>query len=267
MKVYISADIEGVAGIAGWNEAKKGDQDYIIFQEQMTREVAAACEGAIRGGASSVVVKDAHWTGMNILHEKLPEQVQLIRGWSGHPYCMVQELDSSFDALMYVGYHSRAAHDGNPLAHTLSSSKVSRIIINDQPASEFLIHSYVAAMHRVPVVLLTGDEAICAEAKLLVKHIKTVSSMRGVGASVISDHPKTVRAKIREAAEQALMDTHLEACKVRLPDSFAVQINFRAHQDAYKGGFYPGAERIDAHTVGFHSANFFDVLTMLKFLI
>ena len=119
MKVYISVDIEGVAGITHWDEATIGKPGYETFREQMTAEAAAACEGALAAGATGLLVKDAHSSGRNILPACLPESVQLIRSWSGDPLCMVEELDESFDAVAMVGYHSGAGFGGNPLAHVL----------------------------------------------------------------------------------------------------------------------------------------------------
>jgi D-amino peptidase len=156
MKVYISADIEGVAGITNWEEARKEHPTYPEFREEMTAEVVAACEGAIAAGASEILIKDAHGSGRNIIAQRLPDCARLIRGWSGHPLCMVQELDESFDALMFLGYHSKAGSDGNPLAHTLSL-KVSRLAINGETASELFMHSLAAAMFKVPVVFVSGD--------------------------------------------------------------------------------------------------------------
>ena len=105
MKVYISADIEGVCGSTHWDEADNNKKDYTEFQKQMTAEVAAACKGAMAAGAKEIVVQDAHGTGRNITAKDLPDSVKLIRGWSGSPYAMVQELDNTFDALMFIGYH------------------------------------------------------------------------------------------------------------------------------------------------------------------
>ena len=97
MKAYLSVDIEGVAGIAHWDEASKREADYAEFQDQMTSEAVAACEGALEAGATEVWIKDAHGTGRNIRQEALPVEAVLIRGWSNHPLGMVQELDAGFD--------------------------------------------------------------------------------------------------------------------------------------------------------------------------
>ena len=101
IKVYVSADIEGVTGIAHWDEASRDHPAYREFQERMTTETASACQAAMTAGATEIVVKDAHGSGRNILAEQLPVPVRLIRGWSGHPYSMVQELDATFDALFW----------------------------------------------------------------------------------------------------------------------------------------------------------------------
>ena len=99
MKIYISADIEGTTGITDWEEAGKGHPTYQEFRERMTEEVVAACEGAIEAGAKEILIKDAHDSGRNIIAGRLPDCAKLIRGWSGHPFSMVQELDESFAAL------------------------------------------------------------------------------------------------------------------------------------------------------------------------
>ena len=106
MKVYLSADIEGTAGVVLWDQAEKGKPDYQEAREQMTAEVAAACEGLLDGGATEVWVQDTHGTTINIIASRLPERTRLIRGWSGHPFFMLQALDETFDAVALIGYHS-----------------------------------------------------------------------------------------------------------------------------------------------------------------
>ncbi len=83
MKVYISVDIEGTTGIAHWNETERNSPDYKAFQEQMTNEAVAACEGALKAGATEIYIKDAHGSGRNLITSRLPEEVRIIRGWAG----------------------------------------------------------------------------------------------------------------------------------------------------------------------------------------
>src|SRR5512142_1232397 len=106
MKVYISADIEGITGTTHWDETEKKHADYAEFREQMTAEVVAACEGALAAGASEIWVKDAHDSARNIIAGRLPREARLLRGWSGHPYLMMDQLDKTFQACLMIGYHS-----------------------------------------------------------------------------------------------------------------------------------------------------------------
>ena len=147
LKVFISVDIEGAAGIAHWDEADSGHGDYSEFRERMTQEAVAACEGALAAGATEIWVKDAHGSGRNILQEALPREAVLVRGWSMHPYAMVQELDSSFDACCFVGYHGHASHPDNPLSHT-NTGLWNKITVNGEDLSEYRQHAHTAALVR-----------------------------------------------------------------------------------------------------------------------
>jgi D-amino peptidase len=203
MKVFISADIEGVTGITNWNEADRNHADYPVFSEQMTAEVVAACEGAIEAGANEILIKDAHGSGRNIIASKLPAEAKLIRGWSGHPYCMVDGVDSSFTAVMYVGYHSRAGSAANPLAHTMSLDD-SYLKINGRCASELMINSYAAALENVPAVFAAGDAGLVEDAMDLIPAITGVAVKKCIGSSTISMQPQLAVAKIREGVKKAL---------------------------------------------------------------
>ncbi len=266
MKIYISADIEGVTGIAHWDETEKTKSDYQKFSKQMTDEVRAACEGAIKAGAKEIWIKDAHDTGRNISAADLPQNIKLVRGWSEHPFLMVQELDKSFDALLMIGYHSFGSSSSNPLSHTLSSSTLNYIKLNGEYASEFLIHGYAAATIGVPVVFVSGDEGICREANKVNKNIKTVAVNKGVGNSVVSIHPKLAVEKIKEGVE-LILKGDIDECRIELPEHFKVKLSFRNHTKAFKASFYPGMKQISSTNVVFESHDYFEVLRMLLFAI
>lgn len=265
MKLYISADMEGVAGITHWDEATKSEPVYQEFREQMTREVVAACEGAYAAGATEIVVKDAHWTGRNLISFELPEGVKLIRGWSGHPFSMVQELDTSFHAALMVGYHAAGGSDTNPLAHTITSA-VTTIRINGVLASEFLINTYAAALVGVPVVFVSGDQGLCQEVKGLNDQIETVASSQGVGDSTISISPLLAVKEIRNGVQRAL-GRDVSACQIQLPAHFRVEIGYRDHQKAFRASFYPGVTQLDPHTVAFETDDYFELLRMKSFTL
>ncbi|MFW5992268.1 MAG: M55 family metallopeptidase [Halanaerobiaceae bacterium] len=267
MKLYISADIEGVAGAMAWDEVSKNETEYEPCSKQMTREVRAACQGALNGGAEQIWVKDAHGSGRNINIVELPEPTQIIRGWSGSPLSMMQELDETFTAVMMVGYHSRAGSGDSPLAHTFSG-KASYIKINDEYMSEFNINAYIASMFELPVIFVSGDEGLCQQVREFNDQIKTVETKSGIGNSVVSIHPDRAVTEIKAGVESALQGK-LSEYLVELPDMFRVEISYNSdrHYCAYKASFYPGVKQISPTTVIFETDDYFDVLRLLLFVV
>ena len=266
MKIYISADIEGITGITHWDETEKSKSDYQKFAKQMTDEVKAACEGAINAGVKEIWIKDAHDTGRNIIAAELPEMIKIVRGWSEHPYLMVQELDESFDALIMIGYHSFSSSSGNPLSHTLNPVSLNYIKLNGEFASEFLIYSYAAANLGVPLVLVSGDEEICKEVNKINKYIKTIAVNKGMGNSVISIHPQLAVKKIKTEVESVLKGD-INQCKIKLPSRFKVELSFKSHIKAFKSSFYPGMKQLSSTSIVFESDDYFEVLRMFLFVI
>ncbi len=266
MKVYLSADIEGIAGIAHWDEADSKKPDWAQFRDRMTEHVAAACEGAVAAGATEIFVKDAHATGRNIDAAKLPRCARLIRGWSEHPMLMVQELDASFDAVGFVGYHSMAGSGANPLAHTLSGSKVAHMRINGRAVAEYHLYAWAAADVGVPAVFVSGDEVLCEEARALSEFVTVVPTMFGVGESTVGRHPDEVRDEIRAGMEAALTGD-LGRCTLALADAFELEVEYHKAGLAYRASHYPGAELVNDTTVRIHSSRYVDVLRALSFII
>lgn len=265
MKIYITADIEGVTGVTHWDETDKKHDDFDEYSEQMTAEVVGACEGVLNAGAEEIWVQDAHASARNIIASKLPKEVRFVRGWSGHPFSMVQNLDESFNAMIMIGYHSRAGTGDNPLAHTITG-RIARIKINDQYASEFLLHAYAAALVDVPVVLVSGDAGLCEEVKSFNPHIITVPVKQGTGNSTVSIHPRLAVEKIREGTQKAL-EGDLSKCKIDLPKHFVVEITYKDHAMAYHASFYPGARLKEPHTIQFETNDYFEALRLMAFVV
>ncbi len=266
MRVYLSADIEGMAGITAWEEGRKSHPDYGEFRRRMTAEVAAACEGASAAGATAITVKDAHGTARNLLAEELPRPTRLIRGWSGHPFGMVQELDESYDACLFVGYHARAGAGGNPLAHTMSSMKVAEVRINDEPVSEYRIHAWAAELVGVPVAFVSGDRTLCEEVARVQPATRTFATKWGEGASQHSLHPVEAREGIRTTVTEALTGD-VAAARLPLPNRFVLEVDLKSHAAAYHKSFYPGAKQAGPHSVRLETDDYFEVLRALLFLI
>jgi len=266
MRVYISADIEGIAGMVSWDEADPGKRGYEEFRDRMTDHVVAGCEGAIAAGATEILVKDAHFYGRNIIADRLPRIARLSRGWSGHPLMMVEGVDGGFDAAMMIGYHSRAGSGGTPQAHTMSSSKIVLMEVGGIPISEFHLYGWAAGLYGVPVTMVSGDLGLCGEVALANPNIRTVAVHRGLGGSTVALHPAEAGDRIRTTAEESLAGD-LAKCLLPPPKKPTLRIRYREAAQAFKAGFYPGAGPIDDHTVEFDTNDYFEVLRAVLFLL
>lgn len=266
MKVFISADIEGTCGIVDVDETNINSQFCMYHRIQMTKEVSAACKGATAAGCNHILIKDAHASARNIIPDMLPENTHLMRGWPNDPLSMMSGLNSDFDACIFIGYHSGATKDGNPLSHTKNGRAYDYIKINDELASEFVINSYAASYYNVPVVFMSGDKLLCEEAKSLNPNIYTVSVSEGVGSASISIHPEVAIKEILLKVKEAL-STDLSKYLIKLPESFKLEIRYKNHKDAYKASFYPGVALKDTQTILFESNDYFEVLRMILFSI
>jgi D-amino peptidase len=265
MKVFISADIEGVTGVTNWTETELGQGEYEAAREQMTAEVAAACEGALNAGASEVWVKDSHDSARNLIAARLPQETRLIRGWSDHPFMTMQELDRTFQAVVLVGSQSGAGAGCSPLEHTYSGN-VGKITLNGRSVSEFYMDACTAAYVNVPLVFISGDQGICDEATQLNRHITTVAVKQGIGGSTVNIHPEAAAKLIRERVAEALSGD-LNLCRTSLPASFTLQIQYRRQALAYKWGFFPGVRQLDATTIELQTDNYFDVMRLITFAV
>ncbi len=264
MKVFISADIEGVAGISQWDETNHEHMRGRYYAEQMTKEVDAACQAAIELGAE-VVVRDAHDSARNLNVRQLPEDVKFVRGWARSPMSMMETLDDSFDAVIYIGYHSAAYTPFSPLAHTMSSRKYQKIMINGEIASEFTINTYLSYYHGVPVVALSGDEGLCQAVKAFDDRILTVATQHGIGNSTVSIHPDKAIKQIKAMVKKALSDL-TEKRPIEMPKTFEMQIEYKQIADYHAASFYPGVTKIDGRTLAFKSDDFYEVARALMFM-
>ncbi len=156
MRVLIAVDMEGISGVTHWDHVKPGHPEYTRFREIMTEEVNAAIDGALDGGATSIVVSDGHNNGCNILIEKLHAPARLNSG-SPAPLSMVEGADQA-DRVFFVGYHARANTPHAILCHTWTD-QVRHVWLNQQEVGEIGLNAAVCGSFGAPVVLITGDQA------------------------------------------------------------------------------------------------------------
>lgn len=284
MKLFISADIEGCAGLSFVDETHKTESPYQRYAEQMTHEVLAVCEAAHNSGATEIVVKDGHGDASNINPLAMPSYVTLIRGKSGHPYNMMYGLDETFDAVLYVGYHAAAGNTGFSISHTSTGNSQS-IRLNNQEMSEFLLNTYTAASLHVPVIFLSGDSAICQSAAETIPGIHTAITKRGEGGATWCEPPQTVTERLQNRVSAAVSELqtsvsaiaaasagHIETsgfspAPFTLPDTFTYEVTFKDWKKAYQMSFYPGMNQIDRFTIRLVSNRWLDIVTAHSFVV
>lgn len=268
MKVFISCDIEGVTTTTRWEQTftAPDKQSWTApFQAQMTKEVVAACNGAIKAGATEIVIKDAHGAGVNIDPYALPDCAKLIRNWSGHPYGMVEGVDNTFDAVIFVGYHSAAGREGNPMSHTMTTSTVA-VKVNGKKFSEFDFYSLACALEGVPTVMLSGDKMLCDDSSGIHPCLKTVAVKEGHGGRTKSISPNLACELIEKAAYEALQQD-FKGKLPEIPKSFELEITYKEHVMATKMSYFPGFAKVGDNTILLKSNDFTDLLRAIRFVL
>jgi D-amino peptidase len=179
-KILISVDMEGVAGVVTGEQLGPSGFEYQRFRKFMTDEALAAIDGAFEAGAKEIVVADAHGNGQNLLIEKLPDDVVLIRSWPRR-FGMVAGIDESFDGVMLLGYHSSTHNMKGVRAHTFSSAKLTSVKVNGISLSEGMWAAMVTGHFNVPIILVTGDDIATSEVKEFLGNVEVAMVKEALG--------------------------------------------------------------------------------------
>jgi len=246
MRVFISVDMEGVAGVATFDQVIRGGSGYPRAQELMTEEANAAIRGAFAGGADEVVVNDSHGTMDNLLHDRLDPRARLVFG-APRPSCMVQGISRDDDVAVFLGYHAAAGSDG-VLAHTFSSN-FTELRVNGQPMTEAEVNGLYAASYGVPVGVVTGDDEICAVARKAFPGVATCEVKKAAGYSATeSMAPRAARELIEQTVAAAVRDvTALRAEPA--PEQLVLEVDFVSPLAADFAAAVPRTERLGARTL------------------
>lgn len=267
MKIYISADIEGVAGVINRDEGAPAGFDYARGREWMTGEVRAACESALECGASDIVVSDSHGNAQNLLLDNLPDTVRVVRSWP-RPLGMMQGLEAGgFHAAMLIGYHAGSTHMGGGMAHTLYGAVIREVRLNGQIASETLISAGIAGHFQVPVVFVSGDDAYVEETRGLLGDVESVVTK--ISCGTLSGNT------ITPTRSRQLIRSNVAAALARLPDFSPLQIStpvhlhveFKHRLPAEVLDYLPIVHRTSAYAIEYQAADMLDVARFLSFVI
>lgn len=204
MKIHISVDMEGIGGIADGSDTTPGAPHYEYGRRLMTAECNAAIEGCFSAGATAVIVNDSHGPMTNLLQEELDPRAAVVRGRT-KSLGMAQGIDAGVDATMFVGYHGRAGGADGVLNHTMRGHDLMGVFLNTAPAGELRLNAALAGAMGVPVVLVTGDTVVCAEAREVLGDVEAVEVKQAIDKyTALSVHPTVARDRIREGAAHAL---------------------------------------------------------------
>jgi D-amino peptidase len=260
MQVYISVDMEGVAGVVHEDQTDPIDPrhegEYNRFRRLMTSEANAAVEGALAAGATRVLVNDSHWLMRNLLAEELHPAAELL---SGGPKLrsMVEGIEAGFDAAMFVGYHAMAGTRHAVIDHTYTGI-VHQVRLNGRPAGELAINAALAGAYGVPVALVSGDQALAAEATaLLGDGVETVVVKHAVGRfAARSVSPAEACRRIRDGATAALRRKHPPLVLER---PVRLEVEFALTQMADMAELAPGSVRTGGRTLEYVHQDYTEV--------
>lgn len=255
MKVYISVDMEGIAGISHPDPTNRDDPGYGAAVELMTGEANAAVEGALAAGADEVVVNDSHGGMFNLPPQKLHAAARLVQGQK--PFSMVEAAaEGRFDVALFVGYHARAGHPRGTIAHTYSGAPT-LTTLNGRPVGEYGINALYLGALGVPVGLVSGDDALAEEVAEWLPWAERVVVKQALGQkAAASVHPSVAGGLIREAARRAVeraraADEGLQPLIV--PPPIRVGLEFTRPAQADYVAVVPGFRREGDRAVAFES--------------
>jgi D-amino peptidase len=262
LRIYVSADMEGTAGVSIWRQCDyTNGTEYPVYRRYMSREVAAAVAGAKEAGARDVLVNDSHGSMANLLWDELPSDVRMISG-SRKPKSMMEGVDGGFDGAIFTGYHAKAGHANGVLAHTYVGSAMFDVRINGRSCSEALINAAVAGCFGVPVLMVSGDSAIVDEITEMLPWVVGVPVKDGIGnMSANSLSPDAAQQALRAGA-RAAVENAANAKLFTFDAPFDLQITTTQIEYAEFIAGVPGIERLDARTVRYRSVDYIDVYRM-----
>lgn len=265
LKVYISVDMEGVAGVVTADQLSPGGFEYERFRRFMTDEAVAAVRGARAAGATEVVVSDSHGNGESLLIELFPKDVQVVRSWPRHGE-MMAGLDSTFGAALFVGYHASTTNPKGTRAHTISSAHFTRVALNGTAVTEAELNAAYAGALGVPVVFISGDDAAIEEVTSRLGQLESVVTKKTLGFHAAESlTPAAACDKIYEGALSAV--AHRDQRKpyvVQAP--ITLEISFKSYTSAEIVSYLHAVERTDAHSIRFVGHDMAEIMDFIVFL-
>jgi len=265
LKVYISVDMEGVAGVVTGDHLGPTGFEYQKAREWLTEEVNAAIRAARDAGATEIVVSDSHGNGENLLLDRLPVDVLLVRAWP-RPLMMMQGIDESFDAALFIAYHASTSNTTGVRAHTMSSGNLTGVRLNGILVPEAVINAAIAGQFGVPVVMISGDDAIVEEATSLLGDIEGAVLKWSYGFhSAMTVMPEVAQQIVAEKVASALGRLgDFRPYTIERP--IRVEVSFKNYLPAELLSYLTIVDRVDSHTIAFTGKDMIEVSRFLAFI-
>ena len=262
-KIFISADLEGVVGAVTSEQLGPNGFEYNRFREFMTAEVNAAINAARAAGATEILIADSHGNGQNLLIEKLPKDVKLIRSWP-RPLGMMEGIDSSFDGVIFTGYHASTDNMEGVRAHTFSSASFTSIKVNGKVMTEGSWNAAVAGEFGVPVIMVAGDDTAVNEVKALIGNAEGAIVKESISFhSAKSLHPEAAYDLITEKTSYAVKNIKkYKPYKIKGP--VTVSVSFKHYQPSQILAYLPMFIRTDSHTIEFKAKNMIEASHIMR---
>lgn len=265
LKVHISVDMEGVAGVVTGDQLGPAGFEYGRFREFMTREAMAAVSAAKEAGATEIVVADAHGNGENLLIEQFPADVRIVRSWP-RKLSMMAGLDGTFDAAIFIGYHASTNNPAGVRAHTFSSANLTRVTLNGVEMTEGSWNAAIAGHFNVPVVMMSGDDAAIAEVRSVIGNIEAAETKKSLGFHSAMTLTPQAAADLIGRHVKAALGRRAEFKAYRPAGPVTVDVSFKHYTPVEILAYLPMFERTSSHSIRFRAKDMVEASSVMEFM-
>ncbi|MDP6992759.1 MAG: M55 family metallopeptidase [Woeseiaceae bacterium] len=263
LKIYISADMEGVVGAVTGEQLGPGGFEYERFRQFMTDEVNAAIDAARAAGATEFLVSDSHGNGQNLLIEQMPDDVMIVRSWP-RPLGMMEGIDDTFDGVIFTGYHASTANTRGVRAHTMSSANITSLRLNGIEMTEGSMNAAIAGHFGVPVILVTGDDAAVAENQVIIGDIEGAIVKWSYGfhsARTLTPEAAYEEIRTRTASAISRIDD-FEPYVLETP--IELELSLKHYMPVETLSYLPNVEKVNSHTIRYIGEDMIDISKFLR---
>ena len=262
LKIYISADMEGVVGAVTGEQLGPGGFEYERFRQFMTNEVNAAIDAARAAGAVEFVISDSHGNGQNLLIEQFPDDVTIIRSWP-REHSMMAGIDDTFDGVIFIGYHASTNNTRGVRAHTMSSANITSLRLNGMTMTEGSMNAAIAGHFGVPVIMVSGDDIAVAENQVIIGDIegavvKWASGFHSARTLTPEAGYEVIRTRTKSAIDRI---ADFEPYVLETP--IELELGLKHYRPVELLAYLSNVERIDSHTIRFIGEDITEVMNFL----